>query len=400
MAAITQRANKRWQAKVRREGWPSQSKTFQTKADAEAWARAIEREMDVGAFIRTDDAERTTFAKAADRYARELLPKQRGRDQAEYVLKRVVERFGPYSLMAITPALLSEYRDERLQAVSPQTVIHELGMVSRIFQAAAMDWRIHLPHGNPVALVRKPKLNNERTRRLENGEEQLLLAALLDRESPWPHAAAVLALETGARQGELLALRWSEVDLQRGVIRIRGKDGGPTKNGDPHRDVPVTGEAAVKLLEMLPRSTKDVVFPISQNALQIAWGRACRAARKHHVLNVLRTQLEHAGLDEDDREREVRAVVYKKREPLSLTHDLLAKIEAEDKVMVDLHFHDLRHEATSRMVEAEELSMAEIMKVLGHKSSRMLMRYYEAKAEEMTRKIRAKRALQQSLAVA
>lgn len=384
MATFTQRESKRWQAKVRREGWPVQSKTFRTRADAEAWARTIEREMDVDSFISRDDAERTTFAKAAERYERDVLPGKRGKDQDAYVLKRVVKAFGPYSLAAITPARLSEYRDKRLKAVSPQTVIHELGMVSRIFKACAMDWGIALPKGNPIALVRKPALSNDRDRRLEGDEEALLLAALEQCENVWPRIAAALAIETAARQSELLALQWEEINLKNRVARVRGKEGGVTKNGDTYRDIPLT-RAAVALLESLPKKTKGKVLPLSQNALQMAWDRALTRARKAHVHQKLRQHLAEAGFDQAAQDREIRALVYKKREPQLLTLELLAQIETEDKVLVDLHFHDLRHEATSRL--AEKLAMHELMKVTGHKSTRMLGRYYHPRAADLAEKL-------------
>lgn len=384
MAVITQRENRHWQAKIRRHGWPSQSKTFRTRADAEAWARAVEREMDVGAFIQRNDAERTLFADAAERYAREVLPKQRGQAQAEYVLKRVTEEFGAFSLAAISPAMLSAYRDERLAAVSNQTVIHELGMVSRVFKAAAMDWGVALPQGNPATLVRKPAVANGRTRRLEESEESLLLDALEACASPWPHAAAVLAVETAARQSELLALRWQDIDLKRRVARLRGKDGGVTKSGEAYRDVPLS-RRAVALLESLPRAVKGQVLPTTQNALQLSWERACTRARKVHVHAQLCARLAKSGFDQEAQAREVRALVYKKRSPSPLTLELLAKIEREDKVLVDLHFHDLRHEATSRL--ADRLAMHELMKVTGHKSSRMLGRYYHPRAENLALKL-------------
>lgn len=384
MAAFTQRESGRWQAKVRREGWPDQSKTFRTRADAEAWARTVEREMDVNAFINRDDAEKTTFAKAAERYERDVLPGKRGKDQDGYVLKRVAKAFGGYSLASITPARLSEYRDDRLKAVSPQTVIHELGMVSRIFKAAAMDWGIALPKGNPIALVRKPALSNDRERRLEGDEESLLLAALQQCESVWPHAAAVLAIETAGRQSELLALLWEEIDLKQRVARIRGKEGGVTKNGDSYRDVPLT-KGAIALLESLPKKTKGKVLPTTQNALQMAWDRALTRARKAHVHHVLRGMLANVCMDQAAQDREVRALVYKKRAPEPITLELLSKIESEDKVLVDLHFHDLRHEATSRL--AEKLAMHELMKVTGHKSTRMLGRYYHPRAADLALKL-------------
>jgi integrase len=384
MAVFTQRDSGRWQAKVRRLGQPAQSKTFGTKAAAEAWARSVEREMDTDSFIPSDAATRMTFAKAAEQYAEEVLPRLRGKEQAEYVLKRVVEAFGKHSLAGISPAMLAEYRDKRLKVVKEQTVSHELGMVSRIFKTAAMDWGIALPKGNPVTLTRKPKIENDRNRRLTDGEEERLMAALNDRESPWPCAAAILAIETAGRMSELLALKWSEVDLVRRTARLRGREGGVTKNGDEWRDVPLS-TAAVRLLESLPRSTTGKILPLSQNALQIAWGRSLKAGRKAYAYEQLRQALAAEGLNDDAQAREVRAVEYKKREPLELTRKLLDRINAEDKTLLDLHFHDLRHEATSRL--ADKLQMHELMKVTGHKTSRMLARYYHPKAEDLARKL-------------
>ena len=384
MAQIKKRGAGSWLARIRRSGWPEQTRTFSTKADAEAWARATEREMDTGAFMPSGEAEKLSFGMATARYAREVLPRLRGKSQTVSLLKRVTEHFGKFSLASITPAQLSEYRDERLRAVSAQSVVHELGMISRVFKVASMDWGIPLPRGNPVALVRKPSLGNERNRRLVGKEEALLFDALLACKKPWPCAAYVLAIETGARQSELLSLKWSEIDLARRTARIRGREGGITKNGDEWRDVPLS-KAAVRQLEILPRSTCGRVFPCTQNAIKISWNHAVRAARKAYVYTQLRQALAQRGQDEEAQAREVRAVEYKKREPMQLTRDLLAKIEADDKTLVDLHFHDLRHEATSRL--AEKLQMHELMKVTGHKTSRMLARYYHPRAEDLALKL-------------
>lgn len=340
--------------------------------------------MDTDSFISRNDAERTTFLEAAERYRTDVLPSKRGKLQDGYVLKRVTEEFGSYSLAAITPAKLSAYRDERLKAVSPQTVLHELGMVSRIFKAAKLDWNIALPKGNPVEDVRKPSPNNDRARRLESLEEELLLNALNECASVWPHAAAVLAMETGARQSELLSLKWEEIDLEKRVARIRGRDGGKTKNGDEYRDAPLS-RRAVALFNSLPQAPRGKVLPLSQNALQLSWERAVTRARRTHVFRLLRALLEKDGFEEKDREREITALKFKKRAPSEATIKHIADIDAHDRVMVDLHFHDLRHEATTRL--AEKLEMHELMKVTGHKTTRMLARYYHPRAADLAKKL-------------
>lgn len=385
MGTLTQRESGKWQAKVRRDGHPTQSKTFQTKAQAEAWARSIEREMDTSSFIPSNVAEKTLFKDMAKRYELEILPSKKGKKQDGYLLNTMVEVFGNYSLSAITPSLLSEYRDARIKIVSPQTVKHELGMVSRIFQAALLDWKIELPKGNPVSLIRKPSIDNDRDRRLEGEEEKLLLNSLLNGcTSEWPYAIAVLAIETGARQGELLSMKWEEVFLEKRTVRIRGVDGGTTKNGDPFRDIPLT-RRATELLSNLPKASKGKVFPITRDALKKSWQRAVERGRREHVHSLLLPLLEEKGFDEKAQKSELNALIFKKRKPSPITLKLLEKIDREDKVMVDLHFHDLRHEGTSRL--ANKLAMHELMKVTGHKTTRMLARYYHPRAEELSKKL-------------
>ena len=379
MSVITQRDNGAWQARIRRQGWPPQSKSFPRKGDAEAWARAVEREMDIGAFVQRDDAERTTFQSAADRYAREVLPSKRAQVQPRYMLARLCEHFGKYSLAGISSAMLSAYRDDRLACVSPQTVVHELGLITRVFKAAVLDWGIALPQGIPTALVRKPKVSNGRERRLEGQEEALLLRELAGK--PYPLAAFKLALETAARQSELISMRWEDIDLVRRVARLRGPDGGVTKSGDAHRDVPLSSRA-VAVLEALPRSISGGVLPISQNALRLTWDRALVSARRAHIHALLSAQLADEGIDS---EREIRAIIYKKRAPVAQTIEILAALERSDKTLTNLHFHDLRHEATSRL--ADRLQMHELMKVTGHKSSSMLSRYYHPRAEDLASKL-------------
>lgn len=385
MATFTQRTSGNWQAKVRRDGYPSVSKSFQTKALAEAWARSVEREMDTRSFMPSHVAEKTLFKEVAKRYRDEILPSKKGSKQDSYLLNSMVAVFGDYSLSAITPTVLSEYRDARLKIVSPQTVKHELGMVSRIYQAAILDWKIELPKGNPVRQIRKPVISNDRDRRLERVEEDLLLNSLLNGcKTQWPHAATIVAIETAAWQGEILSLKWEEIFLDKQTARVRGVNGGTTKNGDSYRDVPLTSKV-IALLNGLTKNKKGKVFPITKEALKKSWQRAVARGRKKHVHSILLHMLAEQGFDEKSQQLEISALIYKKRKASSITQQLIEKIEFEDKTLVDLHFHDLRHEGTSRL--AAKFSMHELMKVTGHKTARMITRYYHPRAEDLAKKL-------------
>lgn len=314
-----------YQAQVRRSGYPPQSKTFETRRDAEKWMRSIEREMDIGSFIPRDEATRTTIADLAARYREELTPRMRGQRQEESRLKAAERKFGDFNLSAVTPAMVAKWRDELTTKLSPQTVQHYLAVLGRLYKAATRDFGIPLPLGNPVASVRMPTVSNSRNRRLEGDEEMRLLVALDASRGKCLRSVALLALETAMRRGELLALRWEHVDLKRRFLHLP-----ETKNGSS-RDVPLSTKA-VAILDRLPRKLYGRVFEVTESAITEGFERAVK----------------RAGI-------------------------------------TDFRFHDLRHEATSRM--AEKLQMHELGKVTGHKSPRMLMRYYHPRAEDLARKL-------------
>jgi len=405
MATFEQRESGWWQAKVRRKGYPTQSRTFEKKADAEAWARSVENEIDRGIFVSKNEAERTTFADAADRYRREILPSKRGSKQDGYRLNVLVEEFGGYSLAAITSSMLAAFRDKRLKTLSAQSVVHDLNLLSRIFRAATIDWGISLPTGIPTATVRKPGINNERTRRLVGDEEVRLLAAI-DNPGPspgkkrnlWTGPVVRFAIETAARQSEILSLDWKDVDLERRVARLRGEGGRATKNEDTYRDVPLSS-AAVALLEGLKgagkgkvaRLQRGPVFATTASAIKQSWERAVARARNIYEREVLLEGLLAAGMTEKESQLEIRKIKHsggrrpaKVTPPRKETLRIAAEL-AHDPLLIDLHFHDLRHEATSRL--AEKLQMHELMKVTGHKGTRMLARYYHPRAEDLARKL-------------
>ncbi len=314
-----------YQAQVRRAGFPPQSQTFETRRDAEKWVRSVEREMDTGAFIPRDEAARTTIKNLATRYREELTPKMRGQRQEESRLKAVEEKFGDYNLSAVTPAMVAKWRDELSKKLAPQTVQHYLAVLNRLYKAAARDFGIPLPLGNPVAAVRMPTISNARERRLKGDEETRLIEALDASRGKHLKSVTLLALETAMRRSELLALRWEHIDLKRRILHLP-----ETKNGTS-RDVPLSTKA-VAVLEDVPRKMTGQVFDTSETAITEGFQRVAK----------------RAGIQ-------------------------------------DFRFHDLRHEATSRL--AEKLQMHELGKVTGHKSPRMLMRYYHPRAEDLAKKL-------------
>ena len=390
MATLKQRTSGWWQAVIRRKGQPLQSKTFAKKIDAEAWARDVENKMDRSVFVDRSLAESTTFTDAASRYVKEVLPSKRSGDRDKYRLKALTEEFGQYSLATITPSMISTFRDKRLAVgLSAQSVVHDINMMSRIFKIAVLDWGIPLA-SVPTSLVRKPAVSNARTRRLFADEEIRLLAAIDMGENQWVRPIVILAIETAARQSELLSMTWKDVDLKKRIARLRGADGRELKNKDTFRDVPLSSRA-VKILDALPKTLRGPVFPVTAEAFKQSWQRAVRRARLTYEQETLLARLVARGLSAKEAKAETRKVLVlggrkpaKPTPPRTETLKITAAL-ADDPLLVDLHFHDLRHEATTRL--AEKLQIHELMKVIGHKGTKMLARYYHPRAEDLAKKL-------------
>jgi hypothetical protein len=109
-----------WQAKVRRQGYPTQSKTFLNRADAETWVAMVESEIGRGMFLARTEAERTLLKDAIDRYGREISPTKRSGELEHYklhVLRR--SKLAQFSLANVRGVDVAAWRDSRLEVVSP-----------------------------------------------------------------------------------------------------------------------------------------------------------------------------------------------------------------------------------------------------------------------------------------
>ena len=302
MGTIRKRGEYQFQAQVRRQGYPAQSGTFESRKDAEKWVRAIEREMDTNTFIPRGEAMRTTIKDLGKRYLEERVIEMKSERQERQRVNANINKFGDYSLAAVTPAMVAGWRDELAARLKPQTVQHYIATLGRIYKAASVDFGIPLPLGNPVESVRKPTVKNERDRILSAAEEKALFTALEKSRGKHLQSIVQFALETAMRRGEILDLTWENVDLKRQLAFLP-----VTKNGDA-RTVPLSSRA-VAVLKALPRPLDGGrVFKTSLTAITEGFQRTA----------------ERAGL-------------------------------------VDFRFHDLRHCAVSRL--AGKLSMHELAKV-------------------------------------
>ena len=178
MATITNRGVRQWWARVRRIGYPVVSKTFETKVDAEKWARQMESEMDRGVFVSRTEAEGTTLSEALERYIVEYIP-QLAHPHKETLKARALQRrvIATKIMATIRRKDIANFiREREKEGVSGNTVRLDLALLSRLFNVAIASWGME-SLVNPVTRVPKPRINPGRERRLEKGEEEKLLAS-------------------------------------------------------------------------------------------------------------------------------------------------------------------------------------------------------------------------------
>ena len=331
MPTIRKRGDYQWEAQVRRKGFPPQSKTFNTRADAELWSATIESEMGRGVFIDRSDAERSTIGEIIERFIKEFAPfhyKTRidGKEAWRFQCQRLNSSLGKYSLAALDQKLVAQYRDKRLEAVASSTVRKELFMLSKILKFAETECAITLPRGNPVDKIRKPTEGKARDRRLSDDEWERLEAECKKSRNNYLWPAVQLAVETGMRQNELLTLTRKNIDMKRRIAYLWD-----TKT--EARAVPLS-PTAVAILENLPISISGVAIPLERMTLYHVFEAACKRA----------------------------------------------KIE-------NFTWHDLRHESLSRLAERGDMTVLELAAVSGHKTLQMLKRYTHLQAEKLAEKL-------------
>ena len=340
MAAIESRISgdgkKAYRVKIRLKGYPPQTATFERLTDARKWAQQTESAIREGRHFKTTEAKRHTLAELIDRYSKDVLPGKRqgtAKNQVHH-LAWWKEQLGTLALADLTPALLAEYRDKLANSVtvrhqqrspattkrSPATVNRYLAALSHAFTIAVKEWQ--WLEDNPLRKVSKPKEARGRVRFLDDDERERLLQACRESSNPDLYPAVVLSLSTGARQQEIMALRWQQIDLAGSMIRLE-----QTKNGE-RRALPLAGHAASLVQERarVRRIATDLLFPSKVNPTQPI-----------DLRTPWETALKQASIN-------------------------------------DFRWHDLRHSAASYLA-MNGATLAEIAAVLGHKTLAMVQRY-------------------------
>ena len=341
MANIREKGPYQWAVQVRRKGWPIQNATFRTKKDAQAWARQVESDMDRGQFMDQSASREVTLGDLIRVYQNEVTanrPSEDSRIAERSRLDRFLRHEGElcaYAVSNLQPEHFEAYRDRRLaqtvgrtgKPIKPGTVRRELTLLKRVIDYRKRRLGLLV---NPVNTedVKRPAVRDERDVRLTADERARLLRACDDARNVWLRPLVELGFETGARRGSLLRLQWRDVDLDRRTALLRGVKN--SRNPEVIIDHPIgLSPRAVQVLKGLPRGDEERVFPLSANALRLAFNRAREKAGVQHF-----------------------------------------------------RFHDTRHERTSSLFEAG-WSMIQVMAQTGHKDPKSVKRYANLSKEHL-----------------
>lgn len=317
---ITNRGKKKttYSVQIRVRGAKPIHATFDRRRDATDFAKKTEADIKAGRYGVRSESMKNTVSDVLDRYFNSYdVPK----DQ-QAILEWWRGEIGHKTLANVTPPLLSEVRDKlateknpKGRVRGPSTVNRYFAYMSAVFGKARKEW--HLVEQNPFSSIKKFREPQGRVRFLSSEERVRLLEACQASSEHHLYEFVVIALQSGARAGELQRLDWSEIDFNRGIAVLEH-----TKNGR-RRTIPVRGLALNLLRER--RGITGAVFTNTDGRVPFDYSKAFRQAVKA------------AGIS-------------------------------------DFRFHDCRHSAASALAQSG-CSLLEIAELLGHRSLSVTQRY-------------------------
>lgn len=324
MATFTRTKAGNWQARVVKNSPKPLYATFRTKAMAEQWATRKEDALSQRNLRDYGTAEVTTLSKCFADYQKEITPRKSSQQQEESRLKILTRELGNLTLIQLTPQEIISYVDRRQQTITSESVRKEIATLSQVWKTARALWQINLPE-NPVTIAREIL---SVTRTLKPGQERIRRLKKGEYARIMKHAPESVkpvidfALETGMRRGEILNARREHVHGH--FLRI------PETKTEKPRTIPLS-KKALQILKKAPK--QGFLFVLRPDSVTQGFNRACKRA----------------------------------------------EIE-------DLRFHDLRHEAISRLFE-KGLAVQEVAAISGHSDWRTLKRYTHVLPETIAKKL-------------
>jgi len=312
---------------IRLRGHKTQYGTFPNKTKAKEWEQKTEAAIKEGRYFKTVEAQRHTVGELIDRFITQWLPKYPRRQAKQAALLTWwKQRLGHLVLADLTRSVIADARDALQAGItvrhtqrSSSTVNRYLAAFSKALTVAVKEWE--WIEENPMRKVARPAEGRGRDRYLSLDEEARLLAACKVDSNPYLHPIVDLALQTGMRRGEILGLRWEDVDYEAEQITLQ-----QTKNGERRR-IPL--------------------FPEIRPTLE-----ACKAFSGH------------TGL------------IFPPRRLGSVAADITTAFKRVCKRagIENFRFHDCRHTAAS-FLAMDGTQQLTLMKLFGWKTAHMALRY-------------------------
>lgn len=326
VASFTKRGD-RWRVQVRRRGHKPACKTFRTKREAQEWARDLEARIDKGTIVSPSKAITVADLIHAYRELRETARPIQDTANEHYMLQHLAEGLGDKRAHGLSAKDLVHYaRDRRAQGAGPYTVLMEVSKLGTVWKYAGVG--LGLPD---VVGQARPLLNHagligsggKRERRPTEDELRRILEAI-----PAPYRPLIQMMTAiGVRRGEVCRLRWEDLDRERKLILVRDRKDPRAKKGNDQWVPLIRG--AWEMVIAAPQLEEPMIFPIHPQTLSKVFKMTCDALG-----------------------------------------------------IVDLHLHDLRHEAISQMFESG-MTIEQVALVSGHRDWKNLKRYVQLRPESL-----------------
>src|SRR5262245_40264364 len=361
------------QVRVSLEKWSNRE--IATKTEAEAIFDDLKKAVRAGTFERRrsePECQTTalTFRQFADIYKeRHVFAKKLAIAKTiDYRLKPVIEYFGDRPLVEIRTADLEDFiadlrkpriagRRKAPRVLAPASINRTIEILRHMMNwAVGREYIDRTPFRRGTeTLVRKLREDNQRRRRISEDEEARLLAVA----PPLLRSMIIAALDTGMRQGEMLSLRFKDIDIGRGLITLRGE----TTKSRRTRLVPIATARLRAVLEWLHLDAAGEKKPADALVFSDEAGDPVGRFRTAWVTAVLKSH-------------DV-APVWKSYNWTALTPECHAEFRR-----INLRWHDLRHEYASRLVE-KNVPLAQVRDLMGHASIITTERYDNQKLENL-----------------
>ena len=311
------------------------SATFDTKAEATAWATRIENEILSGKLLAVRTVK--TLCDVLEKYRDEISPRKDGAKWEQVRINSFIRSMPIVGMRIdkIVPEDIARWRDERLKEVQRASVNREMNLLSAVFEQARREWRYC--SSNPVRDVTRPSATPPRDVQITKEQAAIIVTGLGYKLGATPtekrHLVAMaflFALETAMRAGEIVDLTRDRIFLEQRFVRLNR-----TKNGDT-RNVALS-RAATAIIEILLKIDRDPIFGLTSPSLDALY-------RKYRT-----------------------------------------KTAVEYPEVANINFHDTRHEGITRL--ARKLDVLDLARMIGHRDIKSLMIYYNATATDIANRL-------------